>query len=151
MKKFRFSMETVLHYREQMLDALRAEHAATITRVREQEREVEALNQKFDEINAEYRQKKMEGMTIADAVIFDGMLRVQENEIQKALRVLEECRRAEEVKRSEVIAARTDKATEEKLREKKLDSYRKAMEKSEEQFIDEFVSTTRVLTARSAQ
>ncbi|MCI7124676.1 MAG: flagellar export protein FliJ [Agathobaculum sp.] len=151
MKKFRFSMETVLHYREQMLDALRAEHAATITRVREQEREVEALNQKFDEINAEYRQKKMEGMTIADAVIFDGVLRVQENEIQKALRVLEECRRAEEVKRSEVIAARTDKATVEKLREKKLDSYRKAMEKSEEQFIDEFVSTTRVLTARSAQ
>lgn len=151
MKKFRFSMETVLHYREQMLDALRAEHAATITRVREQEREVEALNQKFDEINAEYRQKKMEGMTIADAVIFDGVLRVQENEIQKALRVLEECRRAEEVKRGEVIAARTDKATVEKLREKKLDSYRKAMEKSEEQFIDEFVSTTRVLTARSAQ
>ena len=151
MKKFRFSMEAVLHYREQMLDALRAEHAATITRVREQEREVEALNQKFDEINAEYRQKKMEGMTIADAVIFDGVLRVQENEIQKALRVLEECRRAEEVKRSEVIAARTDKATVEKLREKKLDSYRKAMEKSEEQFIDEFVSTTRVLTARSAQ
>lgn len=151
MKKFRFSMETVLHYREQMLDALRAEHAATITRVREQEREVEALNQKFDEINAEYRQKKMEGMTIADAVIFDGVLRVQENEIQKALRVLEECRRAEEVKRSEVIAARTDKATVEKLREKKLDSYRKAMEKREEQFIDEFVSTTRVLTARSAQ
>ncbi len=151
MKKFRFSMETVLHYREQMLDALRAEHAATITRVREQEREVEALNQKFDEINAEYRQKKMEGMTIADAVIFDGVLRVQENEIQKALRVLEECRRAEEAKRSEVIAARTDKATVEKLREKKLDSYRKAMEKREEQFIDEFVSTTRVLTARSAQ
>ena len=37
MKKFRFSLETVLHYREQMLDAIKAEHAAALLKVREQE------------------------------------------------------------------------------------------------------------------
>ena len=42
MKKFRFSMETVLHYREQLLDALRIEHAAALARVREQEAKVDA-------------------------------------------------------------------------------------------------------------
>ena len=135
MKKFRFSMETVLHYREQLLDALRIEHAAALARVREQE---------------EYRRRKCEGMTIADAFGFDVMLRAQEREIQKAQQVLDNYRKDEEAKRNEVIAAKTDKATIEKLKEKKLELYRKSVQKSEEQFIDEFVSTARVMAKASS-
>ena len=63
MKKFRFSMETVLHYREQLLDSLRIEHAAAIARVREQEAVVQTLQQQFDEVNAEYRDRKQQVMT----------------------------------------------------------------------------------------
>lgn len=150
MKKFRFSMETVLHYREQLLDALQAEHAALLARVREQEAVVEAQQRKFDEVNEEYRQRKAEGMTVADAAGYDIMLRVQEKEIEKAQKKLEEYRRAEEAKRSEVIAAKTDKATIEKLKEKKLEQYHKAVQKSDEQFIDDFVSTARVMAGSAA-
>lgn len=149
MKKFRFSMETVLHYREQLLDTLRIEHAAAMARVREQEAVVAALEQRFTEVNEEYRQKKEQGMTIADAVGYDLMLRVQEKEIQKALATLSLRKKEEEIKRNEVIEAKTDKATIEKLKEKKLKLYQKAIQKSEEQFIDEFVSNARVM-ARSA-
>ena len=145
MKKFRFSMETVLHYREQPLEALQIEHAAAIAKVREQEAVVRALQHRFDEVNQEYRRRKLEGMSIADAAGYDLSLRVQEQEIQKALRVLAEYRKAEEAKRNEVIAAKTDKATIEKLKEKKLKLYQKDVQKSEEQFIDEFVSTARVM------
>ena len=110
MKKFRFSMETVLHYREQLLDTLRIEHAAAIARVREQEAVVAALQQRFDEVNQEYREKKQQGMTIADAVGYDLMLQVQEMEIQKAQETLALRKKEEESKRNEVIRAKTDKA-----------------------------------------
>ena len=145
MKKFRFSMETVLHYREQLLDSLRIEHAAAIARVREQEAVVQTLQQQFDEVNAEYRDRKQQGMTIADAVGYDLMLRVQEKEIEKANDELRVRKRAEESKRKEVIYATPDKATREKLKEKKYQLYQKAVQKSEEQFIDEFVSNARVM------
>ena len=145
MKKFRFSMETVLHYREQLLDSLRIEHAAAIARVREQEAVVQTLQQQFDEVNAEYRDRKQQGMTIADAVGYDLMLRVQVKEIEKANDELRARKRAEESKRKEVIHAKTDKATIEKLKEKKYQLYQKAVQKSEEQFIDEFVSNARVM------
>ena len=103
------------------------------------------MQHRFDEVNQEYRRRKLEGMSIADAAGYDLSLRVQEQEIQKALRVLAEYRKAEEAKRNEVIAAKTDKATIEKLKEKKLKLYQKDVQKSEEQFIDEFVSTARVM------
>ena len=141
MKKFRFSMETVLHYREQLLDTLRIEHAAAIARVREQEAVVAALQQRFDEVNEEYRDRKQQGMTIADAVGYDLILRVQEKEIEKARETLALRKSEEESKRH----AKTDKATIEKLKEKKWKLYQKSVQKSEEQFIDEFVSNARVM------
>ena len=47
----------------------------------------------------------------------------------------------------EVVAAKQDTSSIEKLKEKKLDSYNKAVQKSEEAMIDEFVSTTRAMAA----
>lgn len=144
MKKFHFSMETVLRYKEQRLDALRTEHAAAIARVREQEAVVENLIKCFDRVNREYREKKELGMTVADAMSYDIMLRAQEVKIQNAEKELKELRQVEEQKREEVIEAKTEKATIEKLREKKLAAYHKQEQKMEEQMIDEFVSTMRV-------
>ena len=51
MKKFHFSMEMVLRYQEQRLDALRAEHAAAIARTREQETVVDRLTQSLSLIH----------------------------------------------------------------------------------------------------
>ena len=70
-----------------------------------------------------------------------------ERQIQQAVYRLEELRRQEEAKRLEVVAAKQDTSSIEKLKEKKLDSYNKAVQKSEEAMIDEFVSTTRAMAA----
>lgn len=150
MKKFHFSMDIVLRYREQMLDALRGEHAACIARVHEQEQRIAGLRKRFDEVNEEYCTRKAEGLQIADIIGYDGMLRAQSTEIQKAEQVLTELRHQEERKRAEVVRAKTEKATIELLKDKKLESYRKAEQKSEEEFIDEFVSTSRVMASSAA-
>ncbi len=60
---------------------------------------------------------------------------------------MEELRRQEEKKRMELIEAKRETASIEKLKEKKLQDYQKALDKSNELFIEEFVSTGRVRDA----
>lgn len=150
MKKFRFSLETVLDYKQQILDSLRAEHGAILARVRAQEAELERLEAEYRELDEEFSQRKIEGLTILEAMQYEQYLRASEREIQEAMAVLEKLRRQEEAKRAEVVAAKQDTSSLEKLREKKLDLYNKAVQKSEEALIEEFVSTTRVMAAQSA-
>lgn len=147
MKKFRFSMESVLSYRQQVLDALKAEHGAILAKVRAQEQLLEQLHQHYAAVNEEFRGKKMAGMSVVEARGYEINLRVQEMEMEQAAIRLEELRREEELKRAEVVQAKQDGAAIEKLKEKKLDSYNKEVAKSEERLIDEFVSTTRVMAS----
>ncbi len=150
MKKFRFSLETVLDYKQQVLDALQAEHGAILAQVRAQEELLERLEANYYELDQEFTQRKMEGISILDAMQYEQYLRAMEREIQEAVLELEKLRQEEEAKRAQVVAAKQDTSSLEKLREKKLDLYNKAVQKSEEAMIDEFVSTTRVMAAQSA-
>ena len=146
MKKFKFSLDSVLSYKQQMLDAIKGEHAAILAKVREQEDYLDQLWEKYHTYNAEYRQRKTEGMTILDATIYQNGLRSMEVIIQQETERLEALRKEEEAKRQEVIEAKTDTASIEKLKDKKLDLYQKAVAKNEEALIDEFISSSRSRT-----
>ena len=150
MKKFRFSLETVLDYKQQVLDALQAEHGAILARVQAQEQVLEDLEQQHRDLDAEFTQRKLEGISILDAMHYEQYLRAAEREIEKAAQLLEQLRQEEERKRAQVVAAKQDTSSLEKLKEKKLELYNKAVQKSEEAMIDEFVSTTRAIAAQSA-
>ena len=143
MKKFKFSLDSVLSYKQQVLESLQGEHAAILAQVREQEGVLERAWQDYRECDAEYRQRKAEGITITDAMVYQNGLRVLENDIQRETDKLEELRRREEKKRQEVVGAKIDTSSIEKLKEKKLDLYNKEAAKSEEVLIDEFVSSAR--------
>ena len=56
---------------------------------------------------------------------------------------MEELRKKEDAKRQEVVNAKIDTSSIEKLKEKKLELYNKEVAKSEEVLIDEFVSSAR--------
>lgn len=145
MKKFRFSLETVLDYKQQALDALRAEHGAILARVRAQEEVVDGLEEEHRQVDAEFTRRKLEGLTVLDALNYEQYLRSLEREIQEERYKLEQLRRQEDRKRAQVVEARRETATIEKLKEHKLEDYRKAEQKDEEQRIEEFVSNTRAL------
>ena len=147
MKKFRFSLESVLDYKQQALDSLKREHGAIVAQVKAQEDYLAGLESDYREMDAEFCQRKLEGIAILDAMRYEQYLRAMERQIQQAVYRLEELRRQEEAKRLEVVAAKQDTSSIEKLKEKKLDSYNKAVQKSEEAMIDEFVSTTRAMAA----
>ena len=143
MKKFKFALDSVLSYKQQVLDALQGEHAAILAQVREQEEVLEAAWQEYRDCNEEYRRRKEEGIAITDAMVYQNGLRVLERNIQRETDKLAELRKKEEAKRQEVVEAKIDTSSIEKLKEHKLEDYNKAVQKSEENLIDEFVSSAR--------
>ena len=150
MKKFRFSLETVLDYKQEVLSALQTEHAAILARVHAQEDLLEELENYYSELDAEFTERKLEGITILDAMQYEQYLRATERQIEEAVEILERLRAEAAAKRLEVVEAKKDTSSIEKLREKKLDSYNKAVQKSEELIIEEFVTTARVMAAQGA-
>jgi len=149
-KKFQFSLNTVLHYKEQVLDALRGEHAAILARVREQEARLEAAQARYREYNDEFRARKAEGLSVLDAMTYESGLRVLEKRIAQETEALRRLEREEEAKRSEVVEAKKETKSLELLRKKKLDDYRKAEAKAEELLIEEFVSNSASAAGREA-
>ena len=150
MKKFRFSLETVLDYKQQALDALQIEHGAILAQVRAQEAEIQEMEAAYRQLDEEFTRRKLEGIAILDAMKYEQYLRSSERQLQEAYEHLAQLHRREEAKREQVVEAKKETSSIEKLREKKLDSYNKAVQKSEEAMIDELVSAKRVVEAQSA-
>ena len=150
MKKFKFSLDTVLDYKQEVLSALQTEHATVLARVHAQEELLEELENYYRELDAEFTERKLEGITILDAMQYEQYLRATERQIEEAVEILKQLQAEAEAKRLEVVEAKKDTSSIEKLREKKLDSYNKAVQKSEELIIEEFVTTTRVMAAQGA-
>ena len=146
MKKFKFPLDTVLSYKQQVLDALRGEHAVILAEVHTQEDWVEHLWQEYRAYSGEYREKTESGLLVTEALMYQTGLRSIEQEIQRETEKLEALRAKEEEKRAQVVEAKKETSSIEKLREKKLDAYHKEEAKSEEIFIEEFVSTMRVVS-----
>lgn len=150
MKKFRFSLETVLEYKQQVLDNLQTEHGAILARIHEQERVIERMEADYSALSGEFNQHKAEGITVLEAMKYEQYLRSSERQLEQAYEHLRSLRMEEERKRNEVVEAKKETSSIEKLREKKLEVYNKAVQKSEEALIDEFVTTKRVMEAQSA-
>ena len=150
MKKFRFSLETVLDYKQQVLDSLQAEHGAILARVKRQKELIERLEADYRALAGEFNQRKAEGISILDAMKYEQYLRSSERELEEAYSHLAKLQKQEEEKRSEVVDAKKETSSIEKLKEKKLEIYNKAVQKSEENMIDEFVMTKRAMEAQSA-
>lgn len=147
MKKFKFSLETVLSYKQQILESLQSEHAAIIAEVNNQEFLLETLKNSYKSYSEEYRTRSAEGIAITDALAYQANLRAREREIKNETERLAELRKQEEAKRMEVVEAKKDTSSIEKLREKKLNTYNVTIAKGEEQFIEEFVSSRRSVAA----
>lgn len=145
MKKFQFPLDTVLDYRRQMQDALQVELSALMAESRRQEAALDAARRQYARINAEYGEKQAGGMQIAEIRGYETGLEVQSAVVAREADRLQKIHQQVESKRRELVQAKQDASSVEKLREKKLKGYLLAAEKSEEQFLDDLVG------ARSAR
>ena len=131
MKRFQFSLNTVLSYKQQVLGELQNEHGQLLYQVRQQELVLQAAEERYRGLNLEFRQAETEGLTIAE----------------REAKRLREYEAAAEEKRRQVVAARQDTASLEKLKDKKWEDYQKQVQKGEELLIEELVTAARARTA----
>ena len=110
MKRFQFSLNTVLSYKQQVLEELQNEHGQLLYQVRQQELVLQAAEERYRGLNLEFRQAETEGLTIAEALRYESGLRFLEDEIQREAKRLREYEAAAEEKRRQVVAARQDAA-----------------------------------------
>ena len=140
MKKFNFPLDTVLNYKDQVLENLKSEHAQILATVAQQEKRIEELMEQSRSATIRYREDTYLGITVNIMREYERYITCIQQKIVAEQGVLLKLKRKEEEKRSEVIEAKKDKTSIDKLKEKKLVQYNKEMLKSEELFIEEFVS-----------
>lgn len=143
MKKFRFGLDSVLSYRQQVLEGRQNEYGKAMRRVQEQRMRLEAVQQRYQETNQQFREEAAAGISIADAMGFEVGLQALEREIARETKALRDLEAEAEKRRIQMLQAHQDAAMLEKLKEKKKEDYRKAEQKQDEQFIDELVSAVR--------
>ncbi len=141
MKKFFFALETVLSYKEQALDGLKGEHARILAKVRGCERAIEMLEEERRLCALEFQEHRIKGMTIGEAHTYEGYLDSLRIRIHMKRHQLAKLREEEEAKRNEVVEAKKETSSIDKLKEKKRAEYDKAVQKEDESFIEEFVTT----------
>lgn len=151
MKKFRFQLDTVLRYKNQMLDIRLAEHGTALAAVRRQETMLEQAIQNRVDCEEEYRQKKAEGLTIADSMKYETGIEVLERRVQREAGLLKELRKAEEEKRRLLVEAKQETQSLEKLKDIKRGEYDAAVAKAEEKEIDDLVMSRRSAAVRNGE
>ncbi len=139
MKKFRFSLDPVLDYKQQVLDCLMSEHQTLLNRLAAQEQAVAAAERRYDQTNLEYRGKKETGMLVAEAMTYETGLKVLEQEIRRETERLAAFRRQAEEKWAELVTVKQDTSSIEKLREKQLSCYQAELQNTQQRFIDDLV------------
>ncbi|MBW4844677.1 MAG: flagellar export protein FliJ [Lachnospiraceae bacterium] len=142
MKKFNFPLNTVLNYKDQVLDNLKNEHAQIVDKVVRQEKKVEDLSDRRRDACARLQAEIGQGITVNMMKEYGTYITFMQQKILTEQGVLQKLHRREEQKREEVVEARKEVVSIEKLKEKKLLQYNKEVLRSEELFIEEFVSNT---------
>ena len=140
MKKFSFSLQTVLDFKNQYLDEVKNEYSAAQADVNAQQAVISSLEDEYSIANAEYNEKKSMGIDVYDMMHYDAYLKKLTKDIEKEIIVLRKLEEILEERLEVMIKAKQEVTSLDKLREKRLDAYNYAVQKQEELFIEEFVS-----------
>lgn len=151
MKRFKYSLETVLDYKTQVLDNLKTEHAVIVRSVNQKKEEIERLKKQLNGFQAGFDDAKTQGAPIESFWLYEKCIVGMEKKIGEEKEQLLELKKDEEKKKNEVVVAKIDTSKFENLKGKRFSEYRKAEMKEEEAFTEEFVSHTILAAGRMAR
>lgn len=143
MKKYSFRLEPVLKYKNDRLEIIKNEHAKIISRIVKQEEKIETMEKGRSQFEISFNQKKSNGITPFEAINYENYLEHQTYMIKREYRVLHGIKEEEQEKKEELLEAKKEVLTIEKLKEISMEQYRQAANKENEMFIEEFVSNSR--------
>ena len=143
MKRFHFQLEPVLNYKQQTLDALLEELEIVRGKVMAQEWEKEKADRKVTDFDADFAEKRAEGITIMELRQYEGCRDVLAKRAEREREKLVRLRKAEEKKRGEVVEARKEARSLEKLKDARRGEYDAAAAKAEEKSLEDLVAARR--------
>ncbi|MEG1050284.1 MAG: flagellar FliJ family protein, partial [Oscillospiraceae bacterium] len=126
-------------FKGQILDSLLNEMAIISAQVIKQEKVIQTKNNIYKQSNCEFNEKNRIGMTILEITYRKEYLKRLQKEIELEEQKLEQLRATLEAKKAEVVEARKENLSLEKLKEKKLEEYNAMVAKTEETAVEEFV------------
>ncbi len=139
MKRFKYSLDTVLDYKTQVLDELRTEHAVIVRNVMTKQEEIVRMKERLNDFQEGFDQTKSAGASIETFRLYDMCIGRMEEIISHEKEELSSLKKREESKKQEVISAKVDTSKFEKLKDKRMKAYQKAEMKEEEGFVEEFI------------
>lgn len=143
MKRFRFQLEPVLNFKQQTLDALMGELSEAQMVAAAQEAVRDQAFQRLADYDAEFAEKKAEGITVVEALEYESGQLVLEQRAQREQRLLEQRQRELEAKRQQVVEARQETHVIEKLKEIRRGEYDAAAAKADEKALDDLTAARR--------
>jgi len=146
LKKFKFSLDKVLEYRNHLqrrekdiLARLRTEYSLLL----EEERQLLDL---YEKAKRDYEMRSAAGLLVADAAIMLNHIDDIKKQIElQRVKIIEKEHEIEK-QTKKVVAITQDKMTVEKLREKKFEIYTGEVVKSEEKFIEDFIANRKSIS-----
>ena len=143
MKKFVFSLEKVLSFKQQTLDIKKNELALLQMKLMDLEKEIDALNDQFTVTNRRMVEELQKGLNTSDMLIYKTYFNTLN---QKILKLIDQKKQLLDIiaqKKTDIIAVNSEISGLEKLRDKQLTEYIKQVQKNEELAMDEYVGQTR--------
>ena len=140
MKRFEFTLQKVLDFKNQTLDLLMTELGDMRHRLMKIEEKIDQLERYFTKLGAELREKYAEGVSVSEVAsirIFQDSLNGQ---IRTLLKKKLDLLRLIALKQQQILEAKSSVSGLEKLKDKQLAEYNRKVLKSEEAFVDELVS-----------
>lgn len=150
MKRFQFQLEPVLNFKQQGLDALMVELSAIQASVAAQENKRSAAYQTLADYDAESVRKKAEGMSVLEALERQSCQQVLARRARNEDDELARLRGEAEKKRAEIVEARKETHSLERLREVRQSEFNAALAKAEEKELDDLTAARRSAAATAA-
>ena len=139
MKKFVFSLESVLRYKRQLLGVLKNEMARLEADLHEIENRIAKAENEFDVINGRLHSALRGGLTAQDFASYKAYLHYLNKNIEKLNTEKSAVLLKISSKKQEIISMNSDISGLERLRDKHWDEYSKQSRKEQELFIEEFI------------
>ncbi len=150
MKKFQYNLQSVLEYKQRILDDLKEQYAVRMKFVEEKKLEIQNLRAKADALTVEFDEVKKTGAAIEKFLMYSSMIDNLDKQVEIEKEALKILQANADKKKDEVVAANIDVNKFVKLKEKKQMIYKAQEQKDQEAFIDEFVSNQQNSVGRSA-
>ena len=142
MKKFEFTLESLKHYREQVLDGEKSTLAAMRSELRTLEDELEEILKSLAAAEEKLRRIYAEGTYPNEISIQKRHIMTLQADVHQHRHRIMLKEREIEAQLNNVVAATKEVSKLENLEENQLEEYKMAVQKEEELFIDEFVTNS---------